>query len=434
MNYKALIAVELDSAKQLQASGDVSAETLDKIEAHLNRADELKAQAVRAEAIEKKLGASLADLEKAEPRKVVTQPSSISVIKDESDKIISDPKKGFASDRHFFKAVMEASRYGRADKRLDLLATVGSDEQQTGSDSAGGFLVPVAFSPNLLKLDPEMDPMAGRTTNIPMSAPSINIPARVDKTHTSSVSGGFRAYWGDETQAPASSTGVFEQINLKVNPLRGIAYASEEILSDSPISVAGIISAGFQSETTSELIDARINGTGVGMPEGIMASGAKVAVAKEGSQTATTINGQNIIKMRARSWGYQNAIWIANHDTYTNLLSAHVAGTNGDIFLFAPGIGIDAPDTLLGRPIVFSEYAKTLGLEGDLILVNWSQYLEGIYSQFETAESMHVRFVNHEKAFRFSSRRDGKCWWTSALTPKNSTATLSPIVTLAVRA
>ena len=45
------------------------------------------------------------------------------------------------------------------------------------------------------------------------------------------------------------------------------------------------------------------------------------------------------------------------------------------MFLFNPSRGIDVPDTLLGRPIFFTEYAKTLGDEGDLILAVWSQYL-----------------------------------------------------------
>ncbi|MDP2955223.1 MAG: phage major capsid protein, partial [Longimicrobiales bacterium] len=92
-----------------------------------------------------------------------------------------------------------------------------------------------------------------------------------------------------------------------------------------------------------------------------------------------------------------------------------------------------SPDMLLGAPVFYSERCATLGDEGDLILVNWSQYLEGIYQPLMTAESVHVRFEQHERAFKFWTRNAGACWWRSELTPDNSTTTLSPIVSLAAR-
>jgi hypothetical protein len=49
-------------------------------------------------------------------------------------------------------------------------------------------------------------------------------------------------------------------------------------------------------------------------------------------------------------------------------------------------------------------------------------------------ESIHVRFAQNEKAFRATTRNDGQLWWRTALTPKKGANTLSPVVTLAVRA
>jgi HK97 family phage major capsid protein len=92
------------------------------------------------------------------------------------------------------------------------------------------------------------------------------------------------------------------------------------------------------------------------------------------------------------------------------------------------------PDRILGRPVVLTEYCATVGDVGDLILANWSEYLEGTYEALNSAESIHVRFVNHERTFKFWLRNCGKCWWRSALTPKKSAKTLSPFVTLAARA
>jgi hypothetical protein len=85
----------------------------------------------------------------------------------------------------------------------------------------------------------------------------------------------------------------------------------------------------------------------------------------------------------------------------------------------------------MGRPLIFSEYMQALGTLGDLTLINWTQYLEGTYQPLQSAESIHVRFVNAERAFRFMLRNDAAPWWRSALTPKNGADTLSPYVALA---
>jgi hypothetical protein len=57
-----------------------------------------------------------------------------------------------------------------------------------------------------------------------------------------------------------------------------------------------------------------------------------------------------------------------------------------------------------------------------------------VYQPLQSAESLHVRFEYNERTFRFTMRNDGRCWWRSAITPKKSSTTLSPFVTLAARA
>jgi hypothetical protein len=52
----------------------------------------------------------------------------------------------------------------------------------------------------------------------------------------------------------------------------------------------------------------------------------------------------------------------------------------------------------------------------------------------QTDQSMHVRFLYNEQAFRFIMRINGQPIWQSALTPYKGANTLSPYVTLAARA
>ncbi len=349
--------------------------------------------------------------------------------------------KGFKSPREFIQMVYEAydlhkGDVSKVDKRLAgmLAKTAGSDEQMVVNDPYGGFLVPPAYSPELLKIDPEDDPMGGRTRKMPMGAPVLKINARVDKNHTTSVSGGFTVARKIETAAAAASRGEFEQIELNANSLFGFAYATEELMTDSPQSFAAIIAAGFSDQFNYKIIDERINGTGIGEYLGVLNSPALVSVTKDSGQDAATVTFTNVVNMRSRCWGYSQAIWLANHDVMPQLLTLNQQIGLGGVPVWQPSAREDHPDMLFGRPLIFTEYCKTVGTVGDILLVNWNEYLEGIYQPMKSDESIHVRFDRNERAFRFSIRNAGAPWWRTALTTKNSTNTLSPYVALATRA
>lgn len=364
-----------------------------------------------------------------------TQPNATTEIGNPRLAAEDDPKKGFKTPREFMMTVMEAGRGKKLDERLNILkqAAAGSDEAGTFSDPYGGFLVPEGFSPELLQLTPEGDPMAGRTRQVPMTNPIVKFPARVDKNHSTSVSGGLRVFRRAEADSSPSSRMELEQVSLEAHNLFGLSYATEEILTDSPISFVAILASGFQDEFNSRIIDERLNGTGVGEYLGVLNSPALITVAKENSQTADTVVYENVIKMRARCWGYSDAIWLANHDVLPQLMLMNQTIGDGGLPVWQPSAREDHPDILLGRPLFFTEYCQTVGDVGDLVLANFREYLEGTLQPLQSAESMHVRFVNHERAFKFWLRNAGAPWWRSPLTPKNSAATLSPFVTLAER-
>jgi HK97 family phage major capsid protein len=359
----------------------------------------------------------------------------ISKVKDLTDK---DPKRGFSNHIEFFKSVIDASQMtfeNMPENMKRIFNTVGSDEARISSNPAGGFLIPPTFLTELLKTDSsELQVNSGAfTRKIPMNSQIVYLNARVDKNHTNSVSGGFRVYRRSETSTVEASKSDYEQIKLEAKSLMGIGYASEEILATSPVSFAALIQDGFGDELISKLNYERLWGTGIGEYLGIYKSDAKIEIAKESNQTADTIVGSNILKMRSRAYRYGQCVWMANQDTLLQLMSTHIAGTNGDVFLFAPGNGVDKPDTLLGRPILLDENCATLGDAGDIALVNWNEYLEGTRGGMNFMDSIHVRFVYNERAFRFTAANDGAPWWSSALKPKNSASTLSPFVTLAAR-
>jgi hypothetical protein len=88
---------------------------------------------------------------------------------------------------------------------------------------------------------------------------------------------------------------------------------------------------------------------------------------------------------------------------------------------------------LYGKPVIVTDKAAALGDAGDIMLINWSEYLVGTYGSEESAESIHVRFEYNESAFKFYKANDGRGWWKSVLTPKAG-STKSPFIILGARA
>ena len=321
-----------------------------------------------------------------------------------------------------------------------LMAAAGSDEQGAYDDRYGGFAVAPTFLPGMLKLGFEGDPTTGRTQTIPMASPTVEILARTDKNHSSSVSGGLTVTRRPETVAASSTRFEMEMVTLKAASLFGLSYATEEILADSPISFAALIAGGFQDQFAHHMLDEKIRGLGGSEYQGVLkaldasSQGPTVSVAKESKQAAATIVAENVIKARSQCWGYGNAIWIANHDCYPQLAKMSIAVGTGGSLVYVRSVVEGRPDMLEGRPIFYSEYPATLGTQGDLICGNWSQYLDGLYQPMQSAESVHVRFVNHERTFKFWLRNAGAPWWRTALTPTQSSTKLSPFVVLDTRA
>lgn len=362
-------------------------------------------------------------------------PSTAPRISDVRDAFEKDPNGGFKNQQEFFAGVMQVGITGKvSDDRLKFRQTAGSDEHSGVNDAYGGFTVPEGFMGGLMVVDPEVDPVAGLTTNLPVSTPTIHVNARTDKNHATSVTGGLRVYRREQTDEVTSSRMQTERITLTAQSLMGVSYATEELLSDSPISFATLVATGFAQEIAATILNERINGTGVGQFEGVLTSPALVSVAKETGQAADSITYENVVNMYARQWGKNRAIWLANHNTLPSLMKMNQSVGTAGVPAWQSSAREGAPNTLLGRPIYFTEFCPTVGDAGDILFVDWSQYLEITLGGINTAESVHVRFLNNERAFRVSVRNDGRGWWRSALTPKKGSTTLSPFVTLAERA
>lgn len=347
-----------------------------------------------------------------------------------------DPKKeekrGFTSFGDFAQAV--AIR--QDDPRLAEFRASGLSE---GVPQDGGFFVQKDFANELIKAVFNTGIMAGKCRRFPLSsnANGIKIPAIQESSRADgSRRGGVRGYWANEAATVTASDPKFAQVELTLNKLFCLGYATEELLQDAG-ALEVLLNQMFAEEIGFKLDDAIINGDGAGKPLGIMNAPCLVTVAKEGGQAADTVVFENITKMwsRLHAPSRKNAEWYINQDVEPLLYGMSLAvGTGGvPVYLPANGLAGSPYGTLFGRPVVPIEQCDTVGDLGDIILADMSQYYLADKGGMQAASSIHVRFIYDETAFKLTYRVDGQPSWGSAITPFKSSNTLSPFVTLAAR-
>ena len=345
-------------------------------------------------------------------------------------RVDSKSTHGFARMGEFALAVHKASGPGGVtDPRL--LTKAPTTYANEGAGGTGGYLVPEEWADRLWEIVLGDESILSRTNRIPTSRNSLSLPV---SEATAWGNTGVQAYWMDEAAQITQSRPKFEYRNLRLHKLAALVPASDELLEDTTALDAFIGNeAGRAIRYKAD--DAIVNGDGVGKPLGILNAGALVAVAKETSQVADTVVANNVAKMYARMPApYINkAVWLINQDVMPQLLSM----TLGDHPIYLPPNGItDAPfGTLLGRPVLLSQHAQTLGDVGDIVFTDLGQYLTLTKADgLQASSSIHLWFDYDVTAFRFTFRLAGEPWLSAAITPDNSTASMSPFVTLAERA
>lgn len=361
------------------------------------------------------------------------------------EEVDKDPMGGFKSFSHFCSDVAKADKSGGRRTTDELQKWTEKAASTTslveGEDQYGGYLIPPEFRNDLMIAVQQQNEILPRCTGVPMRSTMIKIPYVNGFDESGSlVYGGIQWKWLDELATKQETRPKFGRITLELKKLAGLAYASDEVLEDSPMSMENILRNGFRDGLNFTLNKVFIRGTGAGQPLGALNAPCKVQVSSETGQAAATILFENIVKMFSRIHNTANAIWMANQNTLPQLAAMSLAvGTGGaPVWLPAGGISGSPYSTLMGLPLIFSKHCSTLGTEGDIMLVDWSQYLvgqksgQGSTGKYDT--SIHLKFDADQTCFRFVFRIDGQPWWPSAVTPPQATSdTLSPIVTLETR-
>ena len=301
---------------------------------------------------------------------------------------------------------------------------------QIGAGGDGGYLVPQEFRAEIMALALEGAVVRPRATVIPMGSNTLVMPGIDDTTHATTVYGGVQAYWTAEAATLTASQPRFSQIKLEAWKLTCLARITNELLRDSSAALAAFLQQMLPEAVRYFEDDAFLQGTGAGQPLGMLnaANPSLISVAKETGQAASTIVTENIDKMFSRMLpsSQNRAVWLANPETYPQLAGMTRAVGTGGSAVFVSNMAGGPPNSLMGRPVIFTEKCSALGSVGDIAFVDPAYYLIGDRQQVEASISEHIYFLSDESALRFIERVDGEPWLSAPLTPRRGTATLWP--------
>lgn len=342
-------------------------------------------------------------------------------VDDEADRAVKGNPFTFGQ---FLTAVKNAAYAPHmTDKRLFAMKATGLNE---AVPSEGGFIVPQDIAPGILQNMWGTGSLLNLMSPVSVSGNGLVINA-IDETSrvNGSRMGGVRGYWIAEAGTKVSSKPKFREINLRLKKIAALMYATDELLADANALESWIVN-NVPAELRFVAEDAIINGTGAGMPLGILQSGALVSAART---DANEIDSFDITRMWARRYpGVNDYVWLCNASIAPQLYNMTLG--NYPVYLPPGGFSGNMYGTLMGRPVIETEYNPALGSVGDILLVSPSQYAMINKGGIEAASSIHVQFVTDETAFRFVYRMDGQPAWDTPVTPFKGSDTVSPFVAL----
>ena len=342
--------------------------------------------------------------------------------------------RGFSNFGDFARHVMVAGiKGGSIDPRLIAAAPTTYGSEGVGAD--GGYAVPPDFRTQIEDLIGGEESLLARTFQVPTASNNLSIPTmEVTPWGTS----GIQAYWEAEAAQMTQSKPAIKKINLELNKLTALVGMTDELREDA-VALNAMLPTMAANAINDKLNLAIIQGTGAGTPLGLLNAASTVSVAKVSGQAADTVVYLNIISMYSRLYGpyRSNSVWLINQDVEPQLQQMYLpTGSTGAAVYLPPGGLSAAPyGTLMGRPVIPTQSAETVGDQGDIILWAPNTYISAVKSGGIKQEmSIHLWFDFDISAFRFILRVAGMPMLSAAISPRDGSNTLSSQVVLDARA
>lgn len=308
--------------------------------------------------------------------------------------------------------------------------------EHTGA--TGGLLVPAEFQARVKMVQDTATIVRPRAEIIRMNRRQVTLPVLNQQGTVSggaSWYGGIVTYYADEAGSLTESTPSWRDVTLTAHKLTGLTRTSNELLADSAIALEDFLMGdmGFPGAMAHRADMDYLSGSGVGKPEGILNSNALLATGghANGNRLANNdVQYEDLTAMLGKMLPTANGVWIANQSVLTTLMNMN--GPTGNASYLWGNTQAGVPNTLLGRPIIFTDKLPALGTLGDIMLVDFSYYMIGdrqaMTMDMSTQEGNS--FVQDQSTWRMTMRHDGKAWMNAPITYQDGTTQVSPFVAL----
>ena len=319
-----------------------------------------------------------------------------------------DPEKDRAEWRslgEFVRTVINNPRDKRLRGRETESRTTG--EQEMDSDSAGGYLVPDQFVDEILTVDPDEALVRPRARVLQQGSDApLHVPAL--KYSGNNMFAGATVSWIDEGAEKPQTDLEFKRITLNPHEVAAHVEVTDKLLRN-----ANIIEDIVRNQLRAALLDAEekefLTGDGSGKPTGIIGHSATVSIDRDSSDE---VKYEDLVKMYEKFRG-RNGIWIANRNVLPQLMQ--MQDPEGH-YIWQPNAREGRPAPLFGRNLYFTEHLPELDDDdGDIILVDLSQYLISDGAGIAIDASPHVKFTNNITVIKAFKTVDGKPWLEGAL-------------------
>ena len=331
----------------------------------------------------------------------------------------ADPESGFQNFAEFLFSALKKPN----DPRLQAYL----NEQTMGTGSEGGFAVPKQWSSELLRVSPAEAIMEPRARVIPAGSPpdaEISFPA-LNQQAGSNMYGGVTLSWINEGGAKPETDASLKEITLKPQELAAHIVVTDKLLRNWG-AASSFLADLLRMATVAEKDLRFIRGDGIAKPQGFMGSVAEIAVNRA---VANLIDTADILAMLTVLFmrGVQ-PIWIASQTTLPQLYTLEDAVGNN---IFLASIVPGAPDTLMGRPLLWSERVPALGTKGDLSLIDPSAYMVKNGSGPFVGSSPHVHYLTNKTVIKTFLNVDGQPQLTGPILSEDAVER-SPFIVLDV--
>jgi HK97 family phage major capsid protein len=239
------------------------------------------------------------------------------------------------------------------------------DNPYTETTSAGGYLVPTVFVPELVRAIYQKSILLPKVTIVPMPVSKIEMP---------SVTAGYTAGWGTINTQVADSKITLGQVSLSAEKLVALSLVPNELMEDSGIPIAGLLADefadAFAKKIDEEILDGDSSDTTNHRFDGWGYASSTIGYSPDDDATPTLAEEVTVANLIAEVGALQasdpNALdgaeWFFNPTVWAlirNLQGNVSDGAGGTIASGLPLVNIDKEwnYNLLGFPVNISAQA-----------------------------------------------------------------------------